>query len=92
MAGPFRFAAPICYSPAIARKDCAMEHRPHKGTKKVELAADRSQHGQFPRVRMRRNRTSDWSRRLVRETNLTFSSRMAARSASQFPRCLASTA
>ncbi len=56
MAGPFRFAAPICYSPAIARKDCAMEHRPHKGTKKVELARERAQHGQFPRVRMRRNR------------------------------------
>ncbi len=28
-------------------------------------------HGQFPRVRLRRNRGDDWSRRLVRETTLT---------------------
>ena len=28
-------------------------------------------HGQFPRVRLRRNRADDWSRRLVRETTLT---------------------
>lgn len=28
-------------------------------------------HGQFPRIRMRRNRQTDWSRRLVRETTLT---------------------
>jgi porphobilinogen synthase len=28
-------------------------------------------HGQFPRVRLRRNRQDDWSRRLVRETTLT---------------------
>ena len=48
-----------------------MEHRPQKGTKKIELAGDRSSHGQFPRVRMRRTRAADWSRRLVRETNLT---------------------
>ena len=48
-----------------------MEHRPRRGTKRVELAGDRSSHGQFPRVRMRRNRAADWSRRLVRETNLT---------------------
>jgi porphobilinogen synthase len=48
-----------------------MEHRPAKGAKKVEIAAERSPAGQFPRVRMRRNRAADWSRRLVRETNLT---------------------
>jgi porphobilinogen synthase len=27
-------------------------------------------HGQFPRVRLRRNRADDWSRRLIRETTL----------------------
>jgi porphobilinogen synthase len=50
-----------------------MEHRPHKAARKVDLAAptDSTPHGQFPRVRMRRNRAADWSRRLVRETNLT---------------------
>ncbi len=49
-----------------------MEHRPSKAARKVELAApaDRSPHGQFPRVRLRRNRAADWSRRLVRETTL----------------------
>jgi len=47
-----------------------MEHRP-KGAKKVEIAAERSPASQFPRVRMRRNRQTDWSRRLVRETSLT---------------------
>jgi porphobilinogen synthase len=49
----------------------AMEHRRHKTASKVELSAERSPQGQFPRVRMRRNRAADWSRRLVRETNLT---------------------
>jgi porphobilinogen synthase len=49
----------------------AMEHRPAKGAKKVEIAAERSPAGQYPRVRMRRNRAADWSRRLVRETHLT---------------------
>ena len=48
-----------------------MEHRPAKGAKKVEIAGERSPAGQFPRVRLRRNRQTDWSRRLVRETNLT---------------------
>ena len=48
-----------------------MEHRPAKGAKKVEIAVERSPAGQYPRVRMRRNRQTDWSRRLVRETNLT---------------------
>lgn len=48
-----------------------MEHRPAKGAKKVEIATERSPAGQFPRVRLRRNRQTDWSRRLVRETNLT---------------------
>ena len=48
-----------------------MEHRPAKGAKKVEIAAERSPASQFPRVRMRRNRQTDWSRRLVRETSLT---------------------
>ncbi|HEV8390298.1 MAG TPA: porphobilinogen synthase [Dongiaceae bacterium] len=49
-----------------------MEHRPSKAARKVDLAApvDQSPHGQFPRVRMRRNRATDWSRRLVRETSL----------------------
>jgi porphobilinogen synthase len=49
-----------------------MEHRPNKSTRKVELtaSAERSPAGQFPRIRMRRNRATDWSRRLVRETNL----------------------
>ncbi|HWA49002.1 MAG TPA: porphobilinogen synthase [Dongiaceae bacterium] len=28
-------------------------------------------HGQFPRIRMRRNRATDWSRRLIRENTLT---------------------
>jgi porphobilinogen synthase len=48
-----------------------MEHRRHKAANKVELTSERGSHGQFPRVRMRRNRAADWSRRLVRETNLT---------------------
>ena len=48
-----------------------MEHRRHKAANKVELSAERGPHGQFPRVRMRRNRQADWSRRLVRETNLS---------------------
>jgi len=48
-----------------------MEHRRHKAANKVELSAERGSHGQFPRLRMRRNRQHDWSRRLVRETNLT---------------------
>jgi porphobilinogen synthase len=50
-----------------------MEHRPSRTARKVELAApsDRSPHSQFPRVRLRRNRAADWSRRLVRETSLT---------------------
>jgi porphobilinogen synthase len=50
-----------------------MEHRPSGTAGKVELAVptDRSPHGQFPRVRMRRNRAADWSRRLVRETTPT---------------------
>src|SRR5688572_20300144 len=48
-----------------------MEHRRHKTASKVELSAERSPQGQFPRVRMRRNRAANWSRRLVRETNLT---------------------
>jgi porphobilinogen synthase len=33
------------------------------------VAAD--PHGQFPRIRMRRNRATDWSRRLIRENTLT---------------------
>jgi porphobilinogen synthase len=50
-----------------------MEHRPSKAARKVDLSApaDSTPHGQFPRVRMRRNRQTDWSRRLVRETKLT---------------------
>jgi porphobilinogen synthase len=48
-----------------------MEHRRHKTTSKVELSAEPSPKGQYPRVRMRRNRAADWSRRLVRETALT---------------------
>jgi len=50
-----------------------MEHRPHKTARKVELAApaDTGPHGQFPRIRMRRNRATDWSRRLVCETSLS---------------------
>ena len=48
-----------------------MEHRRHKAASQVELSAERSPHGQYPRVRLRRNRQADWSRRLVRETNLT---------------------
>jgi porphobilinogen synthase len=48
-----------------------MEHRPAKGAKKVEIAAERSPAGHYPRVRMRRNRQTDWSRRLVRETTLS---------------------
>jgi porphobilinogen synthase len=48
-----------------------MEHRRHKAASKVELSAESSPHGQYPRVRMRRNRQSDWSRRLVRETSLS---------------------
>ena len=48
-----------------------MEHRRHKAANKVELSAERGSHGQFPRVRMRRNRQHDWSRRLVREHTLT---------------------
>jgi porphobilinogen synthase len=49
-----------------------MDHRSHKSARKVELAAvpERTAAGQFPRVRMRRTRASDWSRRLVRETTL----------------------
>jgi len=47
-----------------------MEHRPSKSARKVELATDRAPHGQFPRVRLRRSRQTDWSRRLVRETSL----------------------
>ena len=48
-----------------------MEHRRHPAGNKVELSAERNPHGQFPRVRLRRNRQADWSRRLVRETNLS---------------------
>src|SRR5262245_34592329 len=48
-----------------------MEHRRHKAANKVELSAERGAHGQFPRVRMRRNRQHDWSRRLVREHTLS---------------------
>lgn len=39
-------------------------------SKALDLLAPRP-HGQFPRVRLRRNRADDWSRRLVRETGLT---------------------
>ncbi len=50
-----------------------MEHRSHRAAGKVDLAApvDKSPLGQFPRVRLRRNRATDWSRRLVRETDLS---------------------
>ncbi len=48
-----------------------MEHRRHKAASQVELSAERNPHGQYPRVRLRRNRQADWSRRLVRETDLT---------------------
>ena len=48
-----------------------MEHRRHKTASRVQLSAEQSPKGQFPRVRMRRNRAAAWSRRLVRETNLT---------------------
>lgn len=48
-----------------------MEHRRQKAANKVELSAERGAHGQFPRVRMRRNRQTDWSRRLVRENSLS---------------------
>jgi porphobilinogen synthase len=48
-----------------------MEHRRHRTASKVELSAEPSPKGQYPRVRMRRNRAADWSRRLVRETALT---------------------
>jgi porphobilinogen synthase len=53
-----------------------MEHRPSKTARKVDLAAERSPHGQFPRVRMRRNRAADWSRRLRRVTSLTVDDRI----------------
>jgi porphobilinogen synthase len=48
-----------------------MEHRRHKAASQIELSAERSPHGQYPRVRMRRSRQTDWARRLVRETSLT---------------------
>ena len=48
-----------------------MEHRRHTAASKVELSAERPPQGQFPRVRLRRNRQTDWSRRLVRETSLS---------------------
>jgi porphobilinogen synthase len=48
-----------------------MEHRRQPAASKVELSAERPPQGQFPRVRLRRNRQTDWSRRLVRETSLS---------------------
>jgi porphobilinogen synthase len=42
-----------------------------KSTPKWAGLVGNDPHGQFPRIRMRRNRQADWSRRLVRETNLT---------------------
>jgi len=37
----------------------------------MSSSKDNRPHGQFPRVRMRRNRSEDWSRRLVRESRLS---------------------
>lgn len=50
-----------------------MDHRARKSARKVEIAvgSDRASTGAFPRIRMRRNRAADWSRRLIRETTLT---------------------
>jgi len=42
-----------------------------KSTPKLQGIIGADPHGQFPRIRMRRNRATDWSRRLVRETTLT---------------------
>jgi len=50
-----------------------MKHRAPavKGSAKAVSLLGANPHGQFPRVRLRRNRADDWSRRLVRETTLT---------------------
>jgi porphobilinogen synthase len=44
--------------------------RPAEGPARVQSAAAQASDGQYPRVRLRRNRAADWSRRLVAENHL----------------------